>query len=167
MGKNFKQVIGLCSTALLLTALCACDDDSGSNAASVSSSSAATAESSAATDGSSSSTDTTVVSSSSATAALKGVLVDDFNDGNGTDLLGDGWYTYTDESNNGASTATTAVDAEGKIAATASGYDSSKAFAISYKLDKGTYQYDPYVGWGVDISAIPNLGRFGGISYYN
>ena len=70
--------------------------------------------------------------------------------------LGDGWYTHTDESNNGASTATTAVDAEGKIAATASGYDSSKAFAISYKLDKGTYQYDPYVGWGVDISAIPN-----------
>ena len=26
MGKNFKQVIGLCSTALL-TALCACEDD--------------------------------------------------------------------------------------------------------------------------------------------
>lgn len=165
MGKNFKQVIGLCSTALLLATLCACGDDSSSKAALDSSSSAAELSSNG-TGGSSSSTDTTAISSSSATSALKGLLVEDFNDGNGTDLLGEGWYTYTDESNGGASTFTTAVDAEGKIAATALSYDSSKAFAISYKLNKGTYQYDPYIGWGVNVSTIPNLGRFGGISYY-
>lgn len=165
MGNKFTRIIGLCSTALLLTTFCACGDDSGSNASETNSSSASENLSSS-TDASSSSTDTTVVSSSSAAVALKGVLVDDFNDGDGNSLLGTGWYTYDDASNGGASTFTTAVDSAGAIASGALGSDGSKAFALSYSLNKGTYKYDPYIGWGVTLPSTLDFGKLGGVSYY-
>ena len=95
-----------------------------------------------------------------------GVLVDDFEDGDGVNKMGDGWYTYDDHDNSGASVITTPINEEKYPIATRVNNGSNYAFKVAYSLDKGDYEFDPYVGWGVQIVEDDANGRFGGITYW-
>ena len=95
-----------------------------------------------------------------------GVVLDDFEDGNGMSNTDGYWYTYNDNDNEGASIITTALDEEGNIAAQRVNNGSNYAFKVAYTLDKGGYAYEPYVGWGVQIDENDANGRFGGITYW-
>ncbi len=99
-------------------------------------------------------------------AAGLGVVLDDFEDGNGMSNTDGYWYTYNDNDNEGASIITTALDEEGNIAAQRVNNGSNYAFKVAYTLDKGGYAYEPYVGWGVQIDENDANGRFGGITYW-
>jgi len=82
-----------------------------------------------------------------------GLLIDDFEDGDGQSLLGTGWYGYTDAGNGGDSTLTFTGATGSAVAMGGPGYASTKSLEVSYSLDKGTYTYDPFVGFGVSLAA--------------
>ena len=94
--------------------------------------------------------------------APKGILIDDFEDGDGETAQGKGWFVYDDQGNGGASVITTAESDEGYPVPVAGGYNSKYAFKINYTLDKGGYEYDPYVALGVaiDEADFSNIGGF-------
>ena len=94
----------------------------------------------------------------------QGILIDDFEDGDGNTAQGNGWYTYDDQSNGGASVITTAVNADGYPIPVAGGYNSNYAFRVDFTLDKGDYEYDPYVALAVSISA-DDFSKIEGIHY--
>ncbi len=108
--------------------------------------------------------DTTISSSSS--FAGKGILIDDFEDGNGESLLGTGWYSFDDSGNNGASTINSVSDADGNLINPAVGYASKYSLAMSWKLDKGDYEFDAFVGWGINIPTETDFSRLGGVTYW-
>ena len=111
-------------------------------------------------------TDTTPSAEIPATTG-KGVLVDDFEDGDGGTLIGTGWYTYDDKDNGAESVITTPeVSEKGYPLPTATNNGSQYAFKVNYTLSKGEYAYDPYVGWGAQIPDTLDCSRFGGISYW-
>ena len=95
-----------------------------------------------------------------------GVLVDDFEDGDNESKIGDYWYTYDDKSNNGASVITTPLNDEENIIPGRVNNGSNYALQVNYTLDKGEYEYDPYVGWGLQIAPDDANARFGGITYW-
>ena len=101
-----------------------------------------------------------------APAAGLGIVLDDFEDGNGMSNTDGYWYTYNDNDNDGASIITTALDEEGNIAAQRVNNGSNYAFKVAYTLDKGEYPYEPYVGWGVQLTEDDANGRFGGLTYW-
>lgn len=97
----------------------------------------------------------------------KGLLVDDFEDGdNHSATIDDYWYTYSDNDNDGASVITTPVNEDGDMVAGAVNNGSKYALQVNYTLDKGEYAYDPYVGWGIQIAEDDANGRFGGLTYW-
>ena len=100
------------------------------------------------------------------TPAGLGVLVDDFEDGDHMSKINDYWYTYNDNDNNGASIITTPLNADGDIMPGRVNNGSNYALQINYILDRGDYEYDPYVGWGVQVTPDDANGRFGGITYW-
>ena len=91
-----------------------------------------------------------------------GVLVDDFDDGTIESLLGTEWYTFNDADNGAASIIEMPLNAEGGNATTGEGYNSVYSLSVKYSLNKGDYEYDPYVGWGVQIPATVDFSRLGG-----
>ncbi len=95
-----------------------------------------------------------------------GVLVDDFEDGDNESKIGDYWYTYDDKGNNGASVITTPLNDEENIIPGRVNNGSNYALQVNYTLDKGEYEFDPYVGWGLQIAPDDANGRFGGITYW-
>ena len=96
-----------------------------------------------------------------------GLLVDDFEDGDGGTFIGTGWYTYDDNDNDGASVIETPnVSDEGYPLPAATDNGTQYAFKVTYKLDKGDYAFDPYVGWGAQVPDTLDCSRFGGISYW-
>lgn len=97
-----------------------------------------------------------------------GLLVDDFEDGDGVALINEaGWYTYSDKDNKGNSTILTPVDDNGYPKARRSDNGTDYAFAVYYNLDKGGYEYDPYVGWGVYIASDDmDFTKYGGVTYW-
>ena len=95
-----------------------------------------------------------------------GVLVDDFEDGDNKNKLDNYWYTYNDNDNDGASIITTPLNDEGDIIPATVNNGSTKALLVSYTLDRGDYEYEPYVGWGVQVDPDSANGRFGGITYW-
>ena len=95
-----------------------------------------------------------------------GVLVDDFEDGDNESKIGDYWYTYDDKGNNGASVITTPLNDEENIIPGRVNNGSNYALQVNYTLDKGEYEYDPYVGWGLQIAPNDANARFGGITYW-
>ena len=94
-----------------------------------------------------------------------GVLVDDFEDGDHQSAF-DFWYTYDDKDNGGASTITTPLNVEGDIMPGRVNNGSNYALQVNYTLDRGEYEYDPYVGWGIQVTPDDANGRFGGITYW-
>lgn len=95
---------------------------------------------------------------------IKGIWIDNFEDGDGNSEQGNGWFTYDDQSNGGASVITTPVSEEGYPVAAAGGYQSNFAFKAEYTLDKGEYEYDPYVAIAVAIDP-EDFAEIGGIHY--
>lgn len=98
----------------------------------------------------------------------KGLLIDDFEDGDGVSNIDDqGWYTYSDVDNDGASVILTPVNEDGYPMARRSDNGSKYAFAVYYNLDKGEYKYDAYVGWGVYIASESiDFTKYGGVTYW-
>nr|AAA92981.1 endoglucanase 3 [Fibrobacter succinogenes] len=95
-----------------------------------------------------------------------GVLVDDFEDANHESKIGDFWYTYDDKDNGGASSIVTPLNDDGDIMPGRVNNGSNYALQVNYTLDRGEYEYDPYVGWGLQITEDSANGRFGGITYW-
>lgn len=157
---NFKFLFTAAASVLFLSA---CSDDSSSGAGDE-------------IPMSSSSDDLLVLSSSDMQVVPSGVsitmptgpglLVDDFEDGNNENFLNDYWYTYDDASNNAKSVITTPVDAEGYMIPGPANNGTNYALVVHYTLDKGDYQYDPYVGWGTQVMRDTDNARFGGITYW-
>ena len=113
----------------------------------------------------SSSSDSTAVSSSSVAAPTNGLLLDDMEDGDGGTLIGSGWYTYNDNDNDAASVITTPVDDAGNPIASPTDNGSAYAFKVEFTLDKGSYAYDPYVGWGFAIPSDIDVSKYAGVRY--
>lgn len=154
-----KQSLVLLSAAAFSLFALACSDDSSSVSGDPSSSSgeiiAEESSSSADSTETSSSSDSTEASSSSVSAPTNGLLIDNFESKDETSVLGTSWYTYTDGSNDGASTIETSTAAVGNGA----------AYGIYFTLDQGGYQYAPYVGWGVEIPGTVDVTKYSGIRY--
>jgi endoglucanase len=94
-----------------------------------------------------------------------GLLIDDFEDGDGTSLIGGGWYVYTDNSNGGLSALT--IDREGSsVAMTGPGFSSERSLLVDFTLDRGTLTIDPFVGLAVALPpSYGNLTEYGVLSY--
>ena len=95
-----------------------------------------------------------------------GTLVDDFEDGDNLSKIGDYWYTYNDNDNGGASIITTPLNEEENIIPGRVNNGSNYALQVNYTLDRGDYEYDPYVGWGVQVAPDEANGHFGGLTYW-
>jgi endoglucanase len=99
---------------------------------------------------------------------LEGVLIDDFEDGNGETLppVG-GWYSYDDKVNGGGSAITYTGSTGSDAVMAGAGYESALSLEVTYAFDQGTLPYQPYVGWGasfgvasspLDVSAYVGIG---------
>lgn len=119
--------------------------------------------SAACSDDSSTSTSKEQIPETPADSAVVGLWVDRFEDGDMVSNQEKGWFHYSDISNNGASTIAFPTDAEENNIAVEVDNGSKYAMQVKYTLDKGKYEYDPYVGWGVDVGV--DCSRFGGIRY--
>lgn len=100
------------------------------------------------------------------TSTALALLIDDFEDGDMQSLLGDGWYSYTDAGNSGASTVSFPTNTDGEWTATSDGYESSYSLSLNYRLDQGSYEFEPFIGWGVNIPAGTDFSQIEGISYW-
>ena len=187
---NFKTKSSLALSAAALLFLSACGDDSSKSAApnepAVNPTDSTTIPTPLPTDSTTVPTDSTTnpTDSSAATNPTvdpstlppegpitlpegKGLLVDDFEDGdNHSATIDNYWYTYSDNDNDGASVITTPVNEDGDMIAGAVNNGSKYALQVNYTLDKGDYAYDPYVGWGIQVAEDDANGRFGGITYW-
>lgn len=156
---NFKFFITVAAGALFLNA-CSDDSSAGTNVEEV------PVSSSVDTLLSESSSSVAQPSGTISAATGPGVVVDDFEDGNNENFLGNFWYTYDDASNGAKSTITTPVDEAGYMLPGPANNGTSYAMVVHYTLDKGDYEYDPYVGWGTEVTVDSTNARFGGISYW-
>lgn len=161
MHLRHLATVSVVSAFALLAAACS-DDKSSTPETPEPSSSEIAGESSSSSEPESSATET---SSSSIEAPKSGFLLDNLEDGDGETEIGSGWYTYDDASNGGASTITTPVDAEGNIVAAETDNGSKYAFKVEFKLDKGDYEFDPYVGWGFQVPSTVDFSKYAGIRY--
>ncbi len=83
-------------------------------------------------------------SSSSATTTKKYALVDDLEDKDDISLWGGKWDVYNDNSNQAQSTSTLSF---------VNGNASTGAVQMDYTLNKGSYEFSPFVGIVVDVNA--------------
>ncbi len=84
--------------------------------------------------------------------ASGGDLLDDCEDNDGLTRMGTEWFTYTDVADNGASTVTPETEEGIKfLTMTGGGYNSDYAVKVTYKLDKGGFEYDPFIGVGFQM----------------
>lgn len=93
------------------------------------------------------------------------LLVDDFEDGNGTSLLGGYWYVYDDKDNGGLSSLEVPRQ-NGGIHMQGEGFESKRSLRAKYRLDQGKLPYPPYVGIGVALQEKDaDLRAFGALEY--
>jgi licheninase len=98
-------------------------------------------------------------------AAPAGLVVDDFEDGNGLPLVGNGWYSYDDRANGGLSTITSL---SGQNVMVGAGFESKLSLSVAYQFDQGTLTYDPFVGFGVNLGNLNqpyDLSAYTSLSY--
>jgi endo-1,4-beta-D-glucanase Y len=97
-------------------------------------------------------------------------LVDDCEDGNAKTFLRSSWYTYNDSASGGRSTITPLTGAKTAFTMADGGYESEKAAKITWKLDKGGFSGNPYVGIGfmmkTNSSALDISASTGMLFYY-
>ena len=101
----------------------------------------------------------------------KGLLIDDFEDGDNASLQGEFyWYDYNDnnggDDGDGASEIRSPIGPDGYSIARKSDNGTNYAWAVYYALDKGQYKYDPYVGWGVTLDGTVDYTKYGGLTYW-
>lgn len=99
---------------------------------------------------------------------IEGLLIDDFEDGDGMPLVPGGWYGFTDVSNGGGSTLTFTGATGTAVAMNGAGYQSMKSLEVAYSFDQGSLAYSPYVGVGVSLGsrATPvDFSAYAGIAY--
>jgi licheninase len=100
---------------------------------------------------------------------LEGVLIDDFEDGDGqTTFPGGSWYSYDDKPNGGGSAIAYTGGIDGGAAMNGPGFESTRSLEVTFTFDQGTLTYQPYVGWGVwfaDKPAPLDASGFVGIGY--
>ena len=101
----------------------------------------------------------------------KGLLIDDFEDGDNMSLQGEYyWYDYNDnnggDDGDGASEIMSPVGPDGYKVARKSDNGTNYAWAVYYALDKGEYKYDPYVGWGITLDSDVDYTKYGGLTYW-
>jgi len=92
-------------------------------------------------------------------------IIDDFEDGDGAAAQGGGWYVFTE---GGASTYEIAKNGK-DIIANGEGYNNSKySITLSYTLNKGDYEWDPYVNLGVSLGNNPpfDASEYAGVQYF-
>ncbi len=119
----------------------------------------------AACGGSAASSASKTAPASGASAVSDSLLVEDFEDGNGTSLLGGYWYTYVDRDNGGLSSLDVPRQ-NGGLAMEGEGFESKRSLLAKYRLDQGRLPYPPYVGIGVSLSGrYTDLREFGGLEY--
>lgn len=99
---------------------------------------------------------------------LTSVLIEDFEDGNNQNSLGGYWYSYNDNNQGGKSRLIQqSLEKEGFVKT--GGYESSGKLHVDLVLDKGTYQWNPYIALATDVHKKPTLtpSSFAGISYWH
>jgi endoglucanase len=100
---------------------------------------------------------------------LEGVLIDDFEDGDGQAGYAPGaWYSYDDVPNGGGSSITYTGAVGGGAAMNGPGYQSTRSLEVGFTFEQGTLPYEPYVGWGVwfaDQATPLDASAFVGIAY--
>jgi licheninase len=100
---------------------------------------------------------------------LEGLLIDDFEDGDGQALFAPGaWYSYDDKPNHGASSITYTGNVGGGAVMNGPGYQSTRSLEVTFTFDQGALTYQPYVGWGVWLADKPaplDASAFVGIAY--
>ena len=100
---------------------------------------------------------------------LEGVLIDDFEDGDGqTTYPGGSWYAYDDKPNGGGSSIAYTGGVDGGVAMSGPGFESTRSLEVTFTFDQGILSYAPYVGWGAwfaDKPAPLDISQFVGISY--
>jgi endoglucanase len=94
-------------------------------------------------------------------SAAGDLLVDDFEDGNSLSLIGGSWYSYDDTVNGGVSHITALGTGNNDMKGV--GYQSQRSLLVEFGFDKGTLPYEPYVGFGLNVSR--DLSPYAGISY--
>lgn len=95
-------------------------------------------------------------------------LIDDFEDGDGTPLIGFSWYGYNDQSNGGGSVLTFPGATGSAVVTAGEGYQSTHSLQADYSFDQGTLTYAPFVGVGVSLgnkSAPYDMTQYNAISY--
>lgn len=98
------------------------------------------------------------------TSTPVGTLVDDFEDGDETTLLGTGWFSYSDAGAKGASTVRGASGNPSFVGR--DGRASSHALHVEFTFDQADYEWTPFVGVGFVAAPSPTLTEFEGISYW-
>lgn len=94
------------------------------------------------------------------------LLVDDFEDGDTQSPLGDFWYVYNDAGSGAESTIETVTkNSEGHPAPTKSDNGSKFSYNVKYTLKKGGYEYDAYVGWGVNLPKSDDYVKYNAVRY--
>lgn len=93
------------------------------------------------------------------------LLVDDFEDGDGTSLLGGYWYVYNDRDNGGLSSIELPQQGVGLLM-DGDGFESKRSLRAKYHMDQGKLPYPPYAGIGVPLSnQHADLREFGVLEY--
>lgn len=93
------------------------------------------------------------------------LVVDDFEDGDGRALAGAYWYVYDDQDNGGGSSIEVPRSA-GALTMDGEGFESARSLRASYRLERGTLTYPPYVGVGVGLDAAHrDLRDYGALEY--
>lgn len=146
----------LASTFILAIALVACDSEPGSGG------DAGQADGAAA-DGAKADAGATDV------LRLEGVLIDDFEDGDGQTTYGTaGWYSYDDKENGGGSAIAYTGSTDGSAVMSGPGFESARSLEVTYTFDQGALSYPPFVGWGAALGTpeLPlDVSQFVGIGY--
>jgi endo-1,4-beta-D-glucanase Y len=81
-------------------------------------------------------------------------LIDDCEDNNARTFLKTPWFTFNDSTSKGKSTVTPLTTSKAAFSMAEGGYNSDYAAKITYKLDKGSFSGDPFVGMGFNM--VPN-----------
>jgi endo-1,4-beta-D-glucanase Y len=96
-------------------------------------------------------------------------LIDDCEDSDAKTFLKTTWFTFNDSTSKGKSTITPLTTSKAGFTMTEGGYNSDYAAKITYKLDKGSFSSNPFVGIGFNMvsdgSAL-DISKSTGIRFY-
>ncbi|NLB63597.1 MAG: cellulase family glycosylhydrolase [Fibrobacter sp.] len=93
-------------------------------------------------------------------------LIDDFEDSSRelSNAQGGAWYSFSDNGDGGESVLSP-HEGEEHISYEAHGYNSKGALAVDFALDKGAYEWEPYVAVATMLDGF-DASDFGGLEYY-